>query len=235
VPVDAVSFDEALRRSEDLVESGEGGIIAALNPEKVLAAKSDPELLRFLESARLRIPDGIGIVWASRRRGGRVRERVTGVDLFQALVATAARRGWPVYLLGAAPGVAEKAVERLRERYPGLKVAGTHHGYLHSEAEEANVVEEVRRSGALLLFVAMGSPRQERFLGRHFPSTGARLGMGVGGSFDVVAGLVPRAPRLVRALGLEWLYRTVSQPSRYRRTFSLLRFVRAVLTAPPER
>jgi N-acetylglucosaminyldiphosphoundecaprenol N-acetyl-beta-D-mannosaminyltransferase len=230
VPVDAVSFADALRLAEELVEDG-GGIIAALNPEKVLAAQRDPELLAFLEEARLRIPDGVGIVWASRRRGGAIRERVTGVDLFQALVGRAAARGWPVFLLGAAPGVAEAAAANLKARNPGLIVAGTHHGYFN-DAEEESVVAAIRASGAMLLFVAMGSPRQERFLRRRFRESGARLGMGVGGSFDVVAGRVTRAPALIRSLGLEWLYRAVSQPTRYRRTLSLFRFVRAVLRSP---
>lgn len=229
VPVDAVRFAEAVRLAEEWVANGEGGIIAALNPEKVLAARRDPELLAFLEQARLRIPDGIGIVWASRWRGGRVRERVTGVDLFYALVAKAAERQWPVYLLGAAPGVAERAAARLSDAYPGLQIVGTHHGYLQSPEEEGQVVADIRGSGAWVLFVAMGSPRQERFLAQYYPATGVRLAMGVGGTFDVAAGLVARAPRLVQLVGLEWLYRAVRQPTRYRRTLSLLHFVREVL------
>jgi N-acetylglucosaminyldiphosphoundecaprenol N-acetyl-beta-D-mannosaminyltransferase len=230
VPVDAVTFDEAVRRVEAMVEEGRPGLVLAVNPEKVLAARRDPELLALLEQAALRIPDGIGIVWASRRRGGRVRNRVTGVDLFAALVARAAARGWPVFLLGAAPGVAERVAERLVAERPGLQVAGTHHGYLRSDEEEAAVVRRVAASGARLLFVAMGSPRQERFLARHFAATGATVGMGVGGTFDVFAGLVPRAPAAVRAAGLEWLFRALRQPSRYRRTLALARFVWAVLT-----
>lgn len=191
----------------------------AINPEKVMRARREPSLRPVLEGAGLRIPDGVGVVLASRLRGGRVRERVTGIDLMLAVAEEAARRGWPVYLLGAAPGVAERAADALVRRFPGLRVAGTGDGYFRGR--DAEVCERVRRSGARILFLALGSPAQEYWLSAHLAETGCRLGMGVGGSFDVLAGRTARAPAWMRRLGLEWLHRLLREPARYRRMLVL--------------
>ncbi len=225
VPVDAVDRKAALAHLVALVEQGVPAVAVAVNPEKVLAARENPWLLRFLEGAALRIPDGIGIVWASKRQGGTIRSRLTGMDLFLSLIETAAGRGWPVFLLGARPGVAEAAGRALCAAHPALRLAGVRDGYFPLD-EGGQVAAQVRAAGATILFVAMGSPRQEHWLFEHFEETGAVLAMGVGGGFDVVSGRVRRAPTWVQALGLEWLFRFLLEPrARWRRMGKLGRFV----------
>jgi len=234
VSVHAVTQDEALAwlcaQAASTDRDGPPRYTVAINPEKVMRASREPALRPVLEGAGLKIPDGVGVVLASRLRGGPVRRRVTGIDLALAFCREAARHGWPVYLLGAAPGVAEAAGAELLRRYPELQIAGTGDGYFRGRERE--VAERVRASGARILFLALGSPAQEYWLSRYLPATGCRVGMGVGGTFDVLAGRTERAPRLMRKLGLEWLYRLVREPARYRRMAVLPVFLVRALLAP---
>lgn len=201
----------------------------SFNPELVIRAQREPGVAEALLAADLRYPDGVGVVWAAARRGARGLERVPGIELAEHVLERAAAEGLGVYLLGAAPGVVEEAAEVLRARYPGLWVAGTHHGYFTAE-EEADIVTEVRDSGAAILLVALGAPRQELFVYRNRAVLGARVALGVGGSFDVWSGRVRRAPGWARALNVEWLYRLVADPRRLRRQVALPVFVGRVLT-----
>jgi N-acetylglucosaminyldiphosphoundecaprenol N-acetyl-beta-D-mannosaminyltransferase len=233
VPVDAVTPETALARALALVQEpppGRAALVFTPNPEAVVAACRDPEVLRILEAADLALPDGVGLVWAARRAGRPLPARVPGVEFMERLLAEAARRGWPVFLLGARPGVAEAAARQAVRRFPGLRVAGTHHGYFPPEQEDA-VVRAVAASGAALLFAGMGE-RQHGFLYRNAGRLGAvRLAMAVGGSLDVLAGVVPRAPLTFRRLGLEWLWRLLREPRRWRRQLALPAFAWAVLRA----
>jgi len=208
---------------------GKTTVVASFNPELVVRAQHDARAAEALLATDLRLPDGVGAVWAARRQGARGAERVAGIELAEALLAEAARVGASVYLLGAAPGVAAEAAQVLKARMPGLVVAGTNHGYF-TPAEEAGVVASVRASGAGLLLVALGAPRQEVFLTRHRAELQVPLALGVGGSFDVWAGRVRRAPAAVRRLGVEWLYRLLTDPRRLRRQLALPRFAWRVLT-----
>ncbi|MHB1345019.1 MAG: WecB/TagA/CpsF family glycosyltransferase, partial [Thermoleophilia bacterium] len=201
----------------------------SFNPELVIRAQREPGVAEALLAADLRYPDGVGVVWAAARRGARGLERVPGIELAEHVLERAAVEGLGVYLLGAAPGVVEEAAEVLRARYPGLRVAGTHHGYFAAE-EEADLVTEVRDSGAAILLVALGAPRQELFVYRNRAALGACVALGVGGSFDVWSGRVRRAPGWARALNVEWLYRLVTDPRRLRRQVALPVFVGRVLT-----
>ncbi|MDR7386279.1 MAG: WecB/TagA/CpsF family glycosyltransferase, partial [Armatimonadota bacterium] len=169
---------------------------------------------------------------ASRRLGRPLPERVPGVELMEALCERAARQGWPIFLLGGLPGVAEQAAAELRRRWPGLPVAGTHHGYFQVEGA---VVEAVARSGAALLFCGLGSPRQELWLSRHLDRLGVRVAMGVGGSLDVLAGRSARAPAWLRRVHLEWLYRLLREPRRWRRQLALPHFAWLVLRSASRR
>lgn len=210
---------------------GEAGVTAAavsFNPELVVRAQGDPAAAEALLAADLRYPDGVGVVWAAGRRGARGVERVPGIELAERVLAGAAGEGLGVYLLGAAPGVAEAAAEALRGRYPGLWVAGTGHGYFGA-GEEPDVVAAVRASGAVILLAALGAPRQELFIHRNRHALGARVALGVGGSFDVWSGRVRRAPGWARSLGVEWLYRLAVDPRRFRRQLALPVFVGRVL------
>jgi N-acetylglucosaminyldiphosphoundecaprenol N-acetyl-beta-D-mannosaminyltransferase len=233
VPVDLLSLPEALDAAWRLGASARPGrpaLVLTPNPELIMQARAEADLRAVLEAADLCLADGVGVVWAARRRGLAVPGRVPGIDLFQALLGRAAAEGWPVYLLGARADVVAAAARRAAERFPGLRVAGAADGYFAARGEEAAVVAAVARSGARLLFVGLGVPAQERFLYRHRGEFGAvRLGMGVGGSFDVLSGFRRRAPEAVRRLGLEWLWRLGREPSRWRRQLALPRFALAVL------
>lgn len=232
VPFDPVRLAEAADRVASLVESGGAHLVVTANPELVMAARKDPELVRAVRGASLVVADGIGVVWASRRLGRPLPERVPGVELMEALCERAARQGWPIFLLGGLPGVAEQAAAELRRRWPGLPVAGTHHGYFQVEGA---VVEAVACSGAALLFCGLGSPRQELWLSRHLDRLGVRVAMGVGGSLDVLAGRSTRAPAWLRRVHLEWLYRLLREPRRWRRQLALPHFAWLVLRSASRR
>ncbi len=233
IPVDPVDNEGALAAAR-LAVAGERPplLVIAINPEKVMKAQRDAELRAFIERAGLRIADGVGIVLASRLRGGRVRSRVTGVDLMLLLIAEAAKRNWRIFLLGARPEVNEAAAVELLRRFPSLVIAGRRDGYFSPE-DAGKVAAEIAKAHPDLLFVALGSPAQERFLLQWGERTGTKVRMGVGGSLDVLAGRVPRAPAAMRRAGLEWLYRLYREPRRLRRMLVLPVFlVRAYLHRP---
>ncbi|MDQ0285080.1 N-acetylglucosaminyldiphosphoundecaprenol N-acetyl-beta-D-mannosaminyltransferase [Desulfofundulus luciae] len=232
--VDAVDLAGAVERVAAFVATGRPHQVITLNPEILYRAQQEPELLALINRADLVTADGIGIVWAAKVAGTPVPGRVTGIDLMLALVSRAAREGWRIFLLGAAPGVAEEAARRLKEKHPGLVVAGTQHGYFkpapvttgtgETGVTEWDVVEQIRAAQPDLLFVALGAPKQEKFIARHKQALGVPVAMGVGGSFDVIAGRVARAPVWMQRLHLEWLGRLLREPRRWRRMLVLPRF-----------
>ncbi|MCL5736225.1 MAG: WecB/TagA/CpsF family glycosyltransferase, partial [Actinobacteria bacterium] len=214
-------------------ERGGTKIAVSFNPELVIRAERDPGAAEALLQADLCYPDGVGAVWAAGRLGAADAARVPGVDLAQRVLELAVERGLSVYFLGAAEGVVEKAAVRQSERLPGLRIAGTHHGYF-SPAEEEKVVGKIRESGARVLLVAMGAPRQEIFMYRHRHELGAGVALGVGGSFDVWAGTVKRAPGWAQRARAEWLYRLLANPRRARRQAALLRYAGEVVLGSPD-
>lgn len=216
IPIHDVTLEEVVEQAATWVREGGAHQMATVNPEFVMAARRDLAFRAVLEQADLCLPDGVGITLAARYLGRPLRERVAGVDLVDALAARAARDGWRVFFLGAAPGVADRAASVLATRYPGLTVAGTYAGSPRREEEE-DIVRRVREAGADVLLVAYGAPAQDLWLARNLARTGAKVGVGVGGAFDYIAGVVPRAPRWMRRVGLEWLYRLIRQPWRWRR------------------
>jgi len=202
--------------------------ICTVNPEFVVDARRDAQFAAVLRRADLRVPDGIGVVWAARLQGVRLAERVTGSDGIYALCRRAAHEGWRVFFLGAAPGVAERTAEVLAGLYPGLPVAGTFAG----SPENADWPEIAARLAAAqpdVLLVAYGHPRQDQWIDRHRDVLPAAVAMGVGGAFDFVAGVTTRAPVWMRRLGLEWLHRLIRQPWRWRRMAKLPVFAAAAL------
>ena len=208
--------------------NGEDGLkqVVTINPEGVWLAQSDAELKRIIGDAALVTPDGNGILWAARQLGTPLKERVAGIELLENICRRGAEEGWRIYLLGAKPGVAEAAAEKLQEKYPGLQVAGCDNGYFRDREEQA--VSGVREAGADVLFAALGMPYQEHWLYAHRKELGCKVAVGVGGSFDVLAGLVRRAPKLWQRLKLEWLWRLLSDPKRWRRYLVRPRYMRAV-------
>lgn len=208
--------------------SGTPTWIVTANAELVMRAKDDEQIVAALQQADLRLADGSGIVWGARKLGGHLPERLPGVEIAEELVVWARDAGLSVYFLGAQPGVAEEAIAKLRQKYPGLKVAGHHHGYF-DKAQEAEVLAEIRGVKPDILLVALGAPRQELWLARHFTELGVSVAVGVGGSLDVWSGRVKRAPAWMGERGLEWLYRLIKEPRRAKRMLALPRFVYWVL------
>jgi N-acetylglucosaminyldiphosphoundecaprenol N-acetyl-beta-D-mannosaminyltransferase len=228
VPVDVVTPVSALQRVEVFLASDAVNNILAINPEKVIKAQSDPVLLQQFRSTSLLLPDGIGVVLAARLLHlGRPR-RVPGVEMMASICELAARKGTRLFLFGARPEVNQKAVAELRRRHPGIQIVGSQHGYVDEE-DMASVVGRINASGAEVLFVALGSPRQEQWIERFSPELRVKVCQGVGGSFDVLAGTVRRAPRIFCALSLEWLYRLLAQPMRAGRQRALPVFTGRVL------
>ena len=216
--VASIGMDEVLARAAEAIERRERLMLGVLNAAKVVNLHRDEVLRTSLLECDLLLADGQSVVWASRVVGHPLPERVAGIDLFEALLGEADRRGHRVYLLGARQEVLDTVLDVVARRWPGLVVAGSRNGYF-SDDEAAEVAEEIRRSRADLLFLAMTSPKKENFLGRHGARTGVPVMHGVGGSFDVMAGVVRRAPVAWQRLGMEWAYRLVQEPRRLWRRY----------------
>jgi N-acetylglucosaminyldiphosphoundecaprenol N-acetyl-beta-D-mannosaminyltransferase len=222
--LDPIDGDEAATRILTFARSAAGAQIVTLGTEMVVYAQRDAQFRAIVNASALSLCDTVGLLAVARRRGAPLRKRVAGVELIEELCARAAAERLPVYFLGGAEGVAADAAGILEVRFPGLPIAGARSGYF-SEAESPGIAEAIRASGAALLFCGMGSPRQERWLHEYLPATGCGVGIGVGGSFDVIGGHVQRAPHVVQRFGLEWLYRLFKEPRRWRRQLALPRFV----------
>lgn len=221
-----VNMQEAVELATWMALSDRPHVVVTANPEFVHHYHRSPELKALMQHAAMVVADGAGVVMASRLLGDPLPERVPGVELVEGVLSTGKVNR--VYLLGAKPGVADEAAARLQARYPQLKVVGTHHGYFRPE-EEDTVLANVAASGAQMLLVGLGAPRQEIWLLRNRERLGVPLMIGVGGALDVFAGRVNRAPLLLRRAQLEWLWRITSEPRRLRRVPALAWFVLAVL------
>lgn len=212
--MDRCTLPDALARCEAAATQAQGPLqVVTLNPEMVMQARRQPELAKAIRSAGLILPDGAGVVWASRRLRTPVPGQIAGADFLGHLAAMAAAREWSIYLLGGEPGVAEAAARTLELAHPGLRVGGFWSGSPASD-EAVAIAGRIRSSGATVLAVAFGVPHQDLWLSRHLTETGARVGIGVGGTLDYLAGRVPRAPTALRKAGLEWSFRLVRQPWR---------------------
>jgi len=212
-PIDIVTMEEALASTRRAMAQGEQLHHVAMNVAKLVNMRTDPELAADVRAGELVTIDGMGIAYALKLRGYAVPGRVTGVDLMERVVAMCAEEGRKPYLLGAKPEVVRKAASELMARHPGLVIAGYRDGYFSNEEEHA-VVADIIASKADCLFVAMPTPRKERFLAKHRADLKVPFVMGVGGSFDIVAGHVDRAPPFMQRHGLEWLYRIYQEPRR---------------------
>jgi N-acetylglucosaminyldiphosphoundecaprenol N-acetyl-beta-D-mannosaminyltransferase len=211
VPVDALTMDQTVDRILELIDAGEQVQHVVLNAAKVVMMSKDPALLDVIRACPVINADGQSVVLASRLLRRPLPERVAGIDLFSELVARAAATGRSVYFLGARDEVLETMIARFRREFPSLRIAGYRNGYW---SDDNDVIAQVRESQPDLLFLAIPSPRKEFWLGQHLAALGVPFAMGVGGSFDVVAGKVKRAPRWVQRVGCEWVYRLVQEPRR---------------------
>ena len=228
VPVDCLTMDRTVELAASVLAGNVAHSIVAVNPEKVMRARYDVRLRDQLRRAGVLIPDGIGVVIAARILGlGRL-QRVPGSELMPRLCELAAQTGRRVFLFGAAPDVNERAAQVLQTRYRGLTVAGTQHGFL-KDGDMPDLVGRINSSQADILFVALGSPKQEDWIDRYLPQLNVKICQGVGGTFDVIAGRVRRAPAAFRAVHLEWFYRLVANPRRLHRQSALPRFAFHIL------
>jgi N-acetylglucosaminyldiphosphoundecaprenol N-acetyl-beta-D-mannosaminyltransferase len=212
IPINRLDLEETVERIAILIAEGSSNRIVVVNAGKVVKCRDDRALKEVIESADLIGPDGQWIVFASWLLGDPLPGRVNGTDLMERLLARGAHERWRFYFLGARQPVVERVVEVARERYPGIVVAGSRNGYF-DESEEDEVVEAIRRTEADIMFVAMPSPRKEYFISKHLDRLGVKLCHGVGGSFDVMAGVVKRAPVWMQHWGFEWLYRWLQDPT----------------------
>ena len=218
--IDRLDMHGTIALCDQLIEArGEPVQHVSVNVAKLMLMRRDPRLREVIGRCAIVNPDGQPLVWASRLLRDPLPERVAGYDLMHKLLERAELRAWRVYFLGARQEILDRALTRLHEVYPDLRVCGSHHGYFDDDTEGWAVREDIRRSSPDVLFVAMSSPRKEYWLGQHLPELGVPLGIGVGGSIDIVAGLFRRAPYWVQRSGLEWLFRLAQEPRRLARRY----------------
>jgi N-acetylglucosaminyldiphosphoundecaprenol N-acetyl-beta-D-mannosaminyltransferase len=224
--IDRLDLEETVRRCEALVAAGRPAQHVVVNAAKLVLLREDERLRRIVEACEIVNADGQAVVWAARLLGDPLPARVAGIDLMHRLLAVAAEKGHRVFLLGARREVLDEVQRRLGQLHPSLQVVGARDGYF-TDAEAAGVCDEIRAARADMLFVAMPSPKKEYWLAEHGPDLGVPFMMGVGGSFDVLAGVTRRAPRWAQRAGLEWLFRLVQEPRRLARRYltSNLRFL----------
>ena len=233
IPVNLVTLSEAVELSIEAIKKQKRFRIMTANAEMIMQAQDHSELRSALQNSELVVADGAGVVWASKEFGTPLKERVAGVDLAYLLLEKATAEKIKVFFLGASPHIAEIAASNMRIKFPGLQIAGVQDGFFQ-ESEDNDIIALINQSGAEILFVALGSPKQELWLEKHKEILKPYLRMGVGGTFDVMADQVKRAPKWMQENSLEWLYRAIGQPSRWKRLMALPKFVLADNTDFPD-
>lgn len=229
VPVHPLTMNESVAVLEDKLQKKEQAFVVTANAEIIMMCQQDKEYNNIVsEKADLVLPDGAGAVWAGRYLGNEVPERVAGFDLYNQLLKLSADKGYKAYFFGGAPGVAEAAKNKAEELYPGVQIVGCRNGYF-TEAEEENIIKEINDAAPDMLFVALGAPKQEKWLVKYRNQLKPRVLMGIGGSFDVLAGKMERAPKWMQEASLEWAFRLYKQPSRFMRMLALPKFVLKVI------
>ena len=228
VKVNKVNMDTTLNAVRAYVHSGKPHMIVTADSFGIVMAQTDNEFRGIVNGADLVTPDSSGILLGAKWLGTPLLGRVSGIDIAQNMCKIAAEEGFSVFLFGAAPGVADLAAQKLQETYPGLVIAGTHDGYFDAE-QETEIISQIKNSGAHALLVALGIPKQEKWISSHINELGVCVAMGVGGSFDVISGKIKRAPVLVQKLYLEWAYRFIKDPSKVYKVSVLPKFLAMVL------
>ena len=221
VGFDSLTMDEAVARARDLMAERRAAYVVTPNPEIVMLCRDDPAAMQAVQGADLVLPDGIGVIYGAKILGTPLRAKLPGIDFASALMAQMGQEGKSVFLLGAKPGVADAAAEKMRERFPGLVIAGTNDGYFQDD----DPVEKINAAQPDLLLVCLGAPKQELFMAKYGEATGCHLLMGLGGSMDIFAGVAQRAPEFYCKLNLEWFYRLIKNPSRFGRMMKLPLFL----------
>lgn len=222
VGFDSLTMDEAVARARDLMAERRAAYVVTPNPEIVMLCRDDPAAMQAVQGADLVLPDGIGVIYGAKILGTPLRAKLPGIDFASALMAQMGQEGKSVFLLGAKPGIADAAAEKMRERFPGLVIAGTNDGYFQ---DDDPVVEKINAAQPDLLLVCLGAPKQELFMAKYGEATGCHLLMGLGGSMDIFAGVAQRAPEFYCKHNLEWFYRLIKNPSRIGRMMKLPLFL----------
>ena len=228
VLIDAISMSEATAQLEQFISEKTPHLVATANAEMVMLAQEDNELAAILAKSHLVVPDGAGVVWAARHQGYTMVERVAGYDLAQNLLLEASKKGYRVFMFGSQPDIVAKAKTVALARYPGLCIVGTRHGFFTTQDEPA-IIQTITATKPDILLAALGVPRQEKWLARNLTKLNVPVSMGVGGTFDVMAGAVKRAPLWMQRTSLEWLFRLLCQPKRAIRMLALPRFALKVM------
>lgn len=229
VPVHPLTMAQSVEALEQRMLAGEQTFVVTANAEIIMMCQEDAAYNDIIShQAELVLPDGAGAVWAGRHLGHKVPERVAGFDLYNHLLALSAQKGYKAYFFGGSPGIAEAAKTKSEELYPGVQIVGCHNGYF-TDADVPAIIEEINNSGAEMLFVALGAPKQEKWILAHRSELKPRILMGIGGSFDVLAGKMERAPKWMQDASLEWAFRLYKQPSRFMRMLALPKFALKVM------
>lgn len=230
VELDPLTMDQTVERCLEAVRDGRQLEIGVVNAAKLVNMRRDPRLADAVSGCDLVLADGQAVVWAGRILRAPLPERVAGIDLFLRLLGEAEKTGVSVYFLGAKQEALEEMLRRVADRFPGLKVAGSRNGYF-DDSEQESIAEDIARSGAQMLFLGMTSPKKEIFTAAYGARTGARVVHGVGGSFDILAGVTKRAPVSWQRWGLEWLYRALQEPRRLGRRYLTTNAAFVLMTA----
>lgn len=224
IPIDVVTEEQAAERAIQAINEKRSFRIITANAEMLMQAQTSKSLNSSLQSADLVVADGAGVVWAAKELGGFLPERVAGIDLAHRILSLSASKKIPIFFFGGAPKIAEEAAKKMIAKYPGLTIAGIQDGFI-TPTDETTLLDRINKSGAQILFAALGVPKQEEWLDRYKDELTPFLRMGVGGSFDVMADQVTRAPLWMQKNGLEWFYRLLCQPSRWRRMLAIPQFI----------
>lgn len=233
VNFDVVNYEKALQKLIEFINEEDSKLktVYTPNPEIVMLAQEDKELHRILDEADLVLADGIGVIIASKIKGLKLKDRVTGVDTMDKLLAYCGQNSKSIFILGGKPGVSELACKNIEKKYTGIKIAGYNHGYIKNQSEENELINKINDKKPDVLFVCLGAPRQEKWINKNKNRLNCSIAMGVGGSVDVYAGIVKRAPVIFQNLGLEWFYRLVKEPSRFKRMLVLPKFLIKFITS----
>jgi N-acetylglucosaminyldiphosphoundecaprenol N-acetyl-beta-D-mannosaminyltransferase len=213
IGLDRITEPQAMQRIEEFIVSGQPSQVVTANLRFLTLARRDTSFARIVNNSSLVVADGIPLIWVSRVAGAALPARITGGTLLDACVQLAIRKNYSFFLLGASPGVAEQAGKRLQEQYPGLQIAGTHHGYFSAEENEG-IVRKIHAARPVFLFVAMGCPKQEQWIAENLAELQVPVCIGIGGTLEIVTGRLKRAPKWMQSAGLEWFYRLIQEPGR---------------------